>query len=342
MESAFLQTLEENYPHIASRNKLTYKGIRSEFSRVIKQEPTVLLKTQTIKAFLDVITERFGLNSMIFHLVYEPLIRSEFNELDENMSDAFLSFSNSNEPINIDAKEVFNQNDSSESNSKKYWETVIGKSADFYQKHKDSLVDDDSMNDPLIKKAIGRAHIKDIDKRLYLFAENLLEIKIGLDLRRWLEGELNKLNDEENQTENNIQPETLPDGWYRIETAKSYEDLKKFSTFLFKETNNDKRENPFLSEAKTKEIFKYGLAYPINPSSSFSYYSLNLDSPRNSKIIMYCFHKFYGEFGVSKKDTVKFLKSRFKNYKDSQFDSIYNNMSGTKPKSMKFDIDRYL
>lgn len=156
------------------------------------------------------------------------------------------------------------------------------------------------------------------------------------------------LKEEPNQQTDNIEWEEITDDfekneqYYSVRTTLNQQQIRKFFSFLFRETNQTK--TPFLSKKETIELLKCGFSVPDVPNGK--YYTLNLDQKgKPIQIIYYCFSvlnkKAYSKY--EKEYIAKFLKFNFTNFKDIELNKIKNTIrSDRKPTKMFFDIFQYL
>jgi hypothetical protein len=129
----------------------------------------------------------------------------------------------------------------------------------------------------------------------------------------------------------------LPKGYRKLAPRFSDEELWKFISFLFKETN--KSDEPFLSEDDTKKLFKYGLVIP--PAQLEQPFKLNLgvDKSNDKTTIYSIFYEFYcisQKTGTKKDAIAAFLFRHFDNF-DTE-NSIYDAL---RKGDLGFEIEPY-
>jgi hypothetical protein len=133
---------------------------------------------------------------------------------------------------------------------------------------------------------------------------------------------------------------TPPEGFRLIPIGtKTQEDIKHFFSFLCSETNGD--DKPFMSEEDVKEMLQFGFGIYEKP---IKHYKVSVHSPKG--IIKYCFQQLYLEIDsrVVKNDILVFLTQNFNIFKGDQ-DNLTNfkrQMTNHRPKTMVFEIDKYL
>ena len=115
--------------------------------------------------------------------------------------------------------------------------------------------------------------------------------------------------------------------------------VKGFFKFLYTETN--KSGTIFLNETLVTEILQYGFSYSTKPKKLYQ-----LDTHEKARVIVsHCFYVFlmaHLDYKPAKEDVAMFLKYTFKQYSEMEIKDIKNEMRNDKPRSMKFDIDKYL
>jgi hypothetical protein len=133
---------------------------------------------------------------------------------------------------------------------------------------------------------------------------------------------------------------TPPEGFILIPIGtKTQEDIKRFFSFLYLEMNGDKK--PFMNKKDVEEMLQYGFGIYEKP---IKYYKVSVHRPKG--IIKYCFQQLYLEIDsrIVKNDILIFLTQNFDFFKGDQ-DNLTNfrrQMTNNRPKTMIFDIDKYL
>jgi hypothetical protein len=135
---------------------------------------------------------------------------------------------------------------------------------------------------------------------------------------------------------------TPPDNWKLIYVRMTQQKIKDILSFLYKEVGSDGKA--FLTENEFNELLKYGFGYPKQKSDKPL--KLALSTERTKAIIYYCFYCLYQKLGAEhtdKKDIVNFLINNFENFKQENYQTIYDAIKNEKPRKMAFDIfDSYI
>lgn len=139
----------------------------------------------------------------------------------------------------------------------------------------------------------------------------------------------------------------VPKGYEEIPGRLTKSEIEKCFSFLYLEKSKDGL--PFLSKEKVSYIFRYGIAIPES-GKKVKRFKLNCSNAFPKSIIntaIYKFFRAYSESNNVKLDIVRF----FANYIDDFHDCLYSqkkmrilagNIHGVPPKTIKFDLDRYI
>jgi hypothetical protein len=130
----------------------------------------------------------------------------------------------------------------------------------------------------------------------------------------------------------------------RINGVMSNEEVRRFFSFLYKETSSNGK--PFITKEVFDTVFKKGLTIPDEPLQKKYSFNCSLGSPRNQ--IDYAIHLFMQKHhGGKKAPYLKFFGSYFIEYSDAlvsprKLEMLASNISGVKSPRCKIDFDKYL
>lgn len=139
--------------------------------------------------------------------------------------------------------------------------------------------------------------------------------------------------------------EIIPIGYRIVEGKFTKDEVKEFFSFLYKEKS--KEGKTFLLENEVREIFKHGLAIPLEPPAKK--YKLNCSLKFPKSIVEYGIYIFYKEHTSNhrKQDILKFFANYFEDFakaltNDKAMQTWSDNVVGNRPAKAKFAISEYL
>ena len=139
--------------------------------------------------------------------------------------------------------------------------------------------------------------------------------------------------------------ETIPNDYKVVEGKFTKEEVQHFFSFLYKEKS--KEGKAFLLENEVIEIFKYGLAIPMEPPATKYKLKCSLTFPKS--IVEYGIYTFYREHTSShrKQEILKFFASYIEDFAnalkdDKAMQTWSDNVVGKRPARSKFAIGEYL
>ena len=130
----------------------------------------------------------------------------------------------------------------------------------------------------------------------------------------------------------------------RINGVMSDEEIRRFFSFLYKETSSNGK--PFITKEEFDRVFRNGLTIPDKPLEKKYSFNCSLGSPKNQ--IDYAIHLFMQKHhGGKKAPYLKFFGSYFIEYSDGivsprKLEMLASNISGVKSPRCKIDFDKYL
>lgn len=199
------------------------------------------------------------------------------------------------------------------------------------------------------KKQAFDGNFIDFLEVLLIDFEDLIPEKIRVLAQRWLESQEEEPNTLSEATMMDDGEPSPPPGYVKIEGRLSTEEIRRFFSFLYRETNGCPSKEPFLSKEEVEELLKFGFCYPEEEPEKKSF-ELKLSGHKTMGIIYYAlfqllpYHKSTWVPKDYKTHFALFLRHNFRNFEGTSNAAIQNNIRGRKPKRMKrgFDLSEYL
>jgi hypothetical protein len=130
----------------------------------------------------------------------------------------------------------------------------------------------------------------------------------------------------------------------RINGVMSDEEIRRFFSFLYKETSSNGK--PFITKEEFDRVFRNGLTIPDKPLEKKYSFNCSLSNPKNQ--IDYAIHLFMQKHhGGKKAPYLKFFGSYFIEYSDAlvssrKLEMLASNITGVKTTRCKIDFDKYM
>ena len=178
--------------------------------------------------------------------------------------------------------------------------------------------------------------------------EDLIPEKIRVLALRWLENQEEEPNTLSEATMIDDGEPSPPPGYVKVEGRLSTEEIRRFFSFLYQETNGCPSKEPFLSKEEVEALLKFGFCYPAEEPVKKPF-SLQASSKKPIGIIYYAMYLLFEKHKPTwpgknyKSHFARFLKHHFDNFPSKEL-TVRNSIRDLKPgRLMKgFKWDRYL
>lgn len=141
----------------------------------------------------------------------------------------------------------------------------------------------------------------------------------------------------------------VPEGWVIVAGRLKEPAINQFFSFFFLETNGTTNGPTLLTKEETKQLLKYGLAYPQEEPVASDKFTLQFSKKLSKGVVQYMFYHLYDKHRPRdaskdyKQHFALFLKHRFNNFENLDIETLKKSIRDRKPERLRrgFEVMEY-